>query len=419
MRRAIFAPVVLAAAASAVPALGQIQFIRLGFLDGTSLESYAWGVSADGTTVVGESSSLASGSQTQAFRWTGGVMQGLGALNPENFASVANACSADGGVVVGFSRYTTGVAFQAFRAPASGIGPGDGLGDLPGGALISNALACSADGSIVVGFGTGAGGRQAFRYNATTGQMVAIGGPGTTAYGVSADGTVAVGQSLSTVEAILWTTDAQGNTSATVLPDLPGGLVGAEAWGVSHNGMIVVGDSESANGLEACYWAQGQVFPLGDLPGGVFSSSALASSMDGQVIVGYGSSASSGFLGEAVYWDHHGVNSIMDQLVAAGIDLQGFDLLVANGVSADGRVIVGNGTNGQGRPEAWMVILPAHVECPFDLNADGILDPDDLADFIAGYFMDPPAPFTDWDGNTIIDPDDLADYIAGYFLGCE
>ncbi len=393
------------------------EFIRLGFLDGTADESYAWGISADGLTVVGEASSAAS-FQTQAFKFVGGTMIGLGALNPDNFASVANAASANGSVVIGFSRYTTGIVFQAFRDDNSAIVMSDGLGDLPGGSLISNALAVSGDGSVVVGFGTGSNGRQAFRHTAATG-LVAIGGDGTTAYGVSSDGLIAVGQSLNTAEAIVWTTDAQGNTTSAFLPDLPGGLVGAEAWGISHNGMIIVGDSESDNGLEACYWAQGQAFPLGDLPGGVFNSSALASSMDGQIIVGYGSSESSGFLGEAVYWDHHGIRSIMDELVAAGIPLNGFDLLTATAVSADGRVIVGNGTNAQGAPEAWMVILPSHHLCAADLNADGFLDPDDLADYIQGYFTVPPPPFVDWNGDTFFDPDDLADYIVAYFVtGC-
>ncbi len=56
--------------------------------------------------------------------------------------------------------------------------------------------------------------------------------------------------------------------------------------------------------------------------------------------------------------------------------------------------------------------------CPPDLNGDGNLDPDDLADYIACYFASPPCPQGDVNGDGTADPDDLADYIASYFAGC-
>jgi len=56
--------------------------------------------------------------------------------------------------------------------------------------------------------------------------------------------------------------------------------------------------------------------------------------------------------------------------------------------------------------------------CKADHNGDGALDPDDLADFIAGYFTSPPEPRSDFSRDGIIDPDDLADFIAAYFEGC-
>jgi len=55
--------------------------------------------------------------------------------------------------------------------------------------------------------------------------------------------------------------------------------------------------------------------------------------------------------------------------------------------------------------------------CPLDWNGDGNLDPDDLADYIGGYFSQPPDPRSDLNGDGSIDPDDLADYIGGYFSG--
>ena len=56
--------------------------------------------------------------------------------------------------------------------------------------------------------------------------------------------------------------------------------------------------------------------------------------------------------------------------------------------------------------------------CRPDFNLDGTLDPDDLADFISAFFIQP-APITaDFNGDGIVDPDDLADYIGAFFAGC-
>ncbi len=56
--------------------------------------------------------------------------------------------------------------------------------------------------------------------------------------------------------------------------------------------------------------------------------------------------------------------------------------------------------------------------CPADINGDGIVDPDDLTDFIGCYFNIPPCPAADFNADATTDPDDLADFIAAFFLGC-
>jgi len=53
--------------------------------------------------------------------------------------------------------------------------------------------------------------------------------------------------------------------------------------------------------------------------------------------------------------------------------------------------------------------------CIADYNGDGLLDPDDLADFIAAFFDDSEAHRTDFNGDGFVDPDDLADYIHEFF----
>lgn len=69
----------------------------------------------------------------------------------------------------------------------------------------------------------------------------------------------------------------------------------------------------------------------------------------------------------------------------------------------------------------WVVTQPTRVRvvaCYADTNRDGVLDPDDLADAIAGFFAEPPGDQADFNRDGAVDPDDLADAIAAYFLGC-
>lgn len=169
----------------------------LGFLDGDT-RSYAYGVSADGKVVVGESRS-----SYQAFRWTqSGGMIGLGFLLG-GYDSTAYGVSADGSVVVGGSNSSSSRRYQAFRWTSDGM---TGLGFLPGDAPYrSIATGVSADGSVVVGRSEGINSNnQAFRWT-ESGGMVGLGylvEPGayySTANAVSADGKVVVGMSLWTV----------------------------------------------------------------------------------------------------------------------------------------------------------------------------------------------------------------------------
>jgi hypothetical protein len=90
------------------------------------------------------------------------------------------------------------------------------------------------------------------------------------------------------------------------------------------------------------------------LPGGVLDSSACDVSADGSVIVGYGSSDNGR---EAFIWDAtHGMRSLEEVLVNDyGHDPTGWKLRSAEGVSADGLTIVGNGISPDGSWEGWVV----------------------------------------------------------------
>lgn len=100
---------------------------------------------------------------------------------------------------------------------------------------------------------------------------------------------------------------------------------------------------------------------LGVLPAGYVTSVATGVSADGSIAVGYlGRSDTGDFLStEAVYWDAAGqVHELGVLLRAMGLDLEGWTLLGANDVSADGRTIVGSGINPAGQTEACIAVIP-------------------------------------------------------------
>ncbi|MBX3322952.1 MAG: hypothetical protein KF757_08175 [Phycisphaeraceae bacterium] len=147
----------------------------------------AFAVSADGYIVVGQwwrGSADIHVLDYRPVRWTvGGGMQDLGTLG--SLLSGAYGVSADGSVVVGYS-------YRAFRWTAGG-GMQD-LGTLEGG-FGSGADGVSGDGSVVVGYSDSAFGQRAFRWTEGGGMqnLGTLGGSFSRAYGVSADGSVVVG----------------------------------------------------------------------------------------------------------------------------------------------------------------------------------------------------------------------------------
>ena len=95
---------------------------------------------------------------------------------------------------------------------------------------------------------------------------------------------------------------------------------------------------------------------LGDLSGGSFGSQAYDVSADGLTVVGAGSSASGK---EAFIWDAaNGMQSIYDILVNGGLDMTGWTLTGASGISDDGLTIAGSGSNPDGYKEAWVATIP-------------------------------------------------------------
>ena len=363
------------------------SFTGLGDLPGAGFFSRAFGVSADGSVVVGFGRT---NSGLTAFRWTSdsGIV-GLGNL-PEPFGQasrIAYGVSADGSVVVGYGDSLSGQ--EALRWTSAGAIVG--LGHLPGRFFFSQAYDVSADGSVVAGLSDSGSGRQAFRWT-SGGGMVGLGDlPGgifsSFANGVSADGSVLVGfgNSASGQEAFRWTSGG----GMDGLGDLPGDIFSSTANGVSADGSVVVGAGHSLSGFEAFRWTSGGgMVGLGDLPGGGFSSNAFDVSADGSVVVGVGTSASGV---EASIWDEAaGMRSLRDVLVDDhGLDLTGWTLIQATGISAGGETVVGWGTNPSGNIEAWRVELDPLIQPNLsDLTGNGFVDFEDLTVLLANWNKD-------------------------------
>jgi probable HAF family extracellular repeat protein len=243
------------------------------------------------------------------------------------------------------------------------------LGDL--GASYGAARGVSADGTIIIGessvlasngFGWGP---ISFRWTASDG-MVAIdpndgpAGAGTysSANAISADGSTVAGRTsrfrTSGSGPYLWT-ESGGMIDLGYLDDASSY---GSAYACSSDGAVVAGMNNSTLGNQAFRWTEALGMQgLGDLTGGDFESHAYGVSGDGTVIIGKGTTAIGD---EAFIWDEvNGMRNLKTVLTDDfGLDLTGWTLLSAEGISADGNSIVGYGLNPSGMREGWVAVTP-------------------------------------------------------------
>ena len=296
------------------------------------------GVSPDGSIIVGQAitvTGMRAFTGTRTGTWTylndlpgGGEAGGAGGV-------------ANGGIVAGWGR---SVASGANSEAAKWVGGvPQPLGDLPGGILNSSAYGISADGAIVVGAG---------RTNNTNGYgskpaVFTPTGPIELVYGglpvhdgaatdVSAAGDIVIGtvdpQQTGQNAGFRWT-EAGG---MTLLKNHNGNIFGSRAHGISSDGTTIVGESLS----KAVYWKNTES-PV-DLGTFLNSSSnvALDASGDGSRIVGYGFPTSGQ---HAFIWDQaNGIRSLKAVLTEMGLDVSNYHLTRAVAISDDGLTIVGD-----------------------------------------------------------------------------
>ncbi len=277
---------------------GGVQFLEPAL----PLASRAGGTSSAGSVVGGRRFS----DYPQAFCWSNGTLKPMVA----NRSSAVFDVSKDGKTVVGSNPVDKTIAPVATKwtISAAGTSAAVSLGDLAGGVAESEAKRISGDGTTIVGWGTSGSGVSAFRI-VGTGTMAALG-------------------------------------------DLPGGKYFSEATGVSTDGSVVVGRSHSTKGPEAFRWTSAGMVGLGDLPGGPFCSEATGVSGDGTIVIGTSASAveTDLFLWTAAT----GMRSLVALCRAAHIDLNGWRFPYSRPViSEDGNVASGDALSPQMDQVVW------------------------------------------------------------------
>lgn len=322
-------------------------------------------LSSDGSVVTGTTHSSTG---TQAFRWSRqtGVVP-LPQLSPRHTRNIGSGVSDDGSVLVGTATLDTGTEIDAFYWTT--VDGTAGIGGVNDG-VSTHAFNVSGDGSTVVGARDAPDNNpatSAFRWRSVGGFEYLGDLPGgddhSIALGASFDGKAVIGvsQSASGLEAFLWR-EAEGIIG---LGDLPGGEYASGASDVSHNGRVVVGNSVVAgfNRAEhqqrAFRWTnQTGLVDLGLLPdAGTALPSSFASGVtaDGNTAVGRATSTRN--QGAFLWTETAGMRSLWDVLrMDYGLDLSDWQLRSAEGISADGTVIIGTGMY-KGVSQPWHVEL--------------------------------------------------------------
>jgi probable HAF family extracellular repeat protein len=320
-------------------------FLWLGVLPGGP-QSGARAVAEDGSAVAGWAGAP-SGGLFRAFRWTpSGGMQDLGTLG--GISSEAFGISADGSVVVGYAVDSFDRP-RAFRwTQATGL---QDLGTLGGSG--AGAYNISWDGSVIVGWAANsANAARAFRWTQSGGMqdLGTLGGVASEAFNCSPDASFIVGRSRNSANqwrAFRWS----ALYGMEDLGDLGGNW--SEAWAVSPDGNAVVGRSRNvSNQFRAFLWGPpGFMIDLGTLGGNASEAFDIAGSIG--VVVGRSRDANGQW--RAFRWTaDRGMENL--QTLYAHVIGAGSELWEVKAITEDGRYLVGWGLNGASQLDEAFII---------------------------------------------------------------
>lgn len=364
------------------------HFFGLGDLPGGATISYAYGISGSGNVIAGESFSAISQIHGEGVQWerlspTSWQMTGIGLPAGDALNSPAASASADGEWIVGRVSYTSPTAplidTDAYRWRLS---TGFELLGVPSGFVVAAALGADKHGHVIVGWGGPNPSYSnlralAWRRVASNWQVELI-EPQYDSLAVRVDpvGRIAIGWGNSPAagpsgrEAVYWTRGLAGSWQRHWLGALPNTQFMSQASGIARVGPnhLIVGFSGvfSEVILPTIWRVKGHQLPqIAELPllPGCTSGSANAISKDGSRIVGNCWDAD--FVFQASVWDYvpasgsYVVSNLKDRLSALGVTAaDDWTLWHTSGVSEDGSVICGSGTNPQGDQEGWAADLP-------------------------------------------------------------
>ena len=345
--------------------------------------TFASAVSADGSVVAVTSGSYLSAPLEAPYRWTRDA--GCQLIAPPDVEAPTWAISGDGSTIVG-TRDPLGPSFiavgtQNFQAVQ--LSQWNDRITLTG---------LSGDGGFACGsaeFTIGSHPVNAFRRSNATGTYLLLGIlPGmnySRAHGMTPDGSVIVGSSgLPSpfdfdCRAFRWS-ESDGIQDLGVLP----GANESWALAVSADGSTIVGHCRGPDDrMRATRWRNGGIAPMAVLAN-THEGTPRAVSADGAVIVG-----STGFIRNgfelhfhATMWSRYtGVVDLNGYLPYLGVDLTGWVLQRANGVSADGRTIVGDGSFNGAQRGFVLTLPPPCGTADFNNDADHGTDADIQAFF--------------------------------------
>jgi uncharacterized membrane protein len=334
---------------------GAAWFVGIGDEVGGSFDSNAHAVSNDGRVAAGATGQMIFDpplpelpplvvNDTRAAVWS--LAGGLQLLPAE--VMHAPDISADGTVVLGFTPDSG--AFRSYLWTEAGGAVETGLGDLP--------RRLSEDGTTIVGRASADGTSWAFRWSAANGfenlGALPATNPRSEAWGVSADGSVVAAKSRNVLNApgFVW---AEGVGIEALDP-----IDGAKfVNGISGDGQTVFG---TVDGESFLWTGSGGYVLLGNTFNAGIPKLVRDTTHDGTTAVG-GNFATT--FSAAFVWD---AENGMRELAAVlendyGIDLTGWTLLQANGISPNGLYIVGEAINPDGNDEGFVVYLGSGTGC--------------------------------------------------------
>ena len=291
-----------------------------------------------------------------------GTLTGLDWLDTSDKFAAARAVTRDGTVVVGYSMKSTDnnshpVFWSGGAAPIQldATSPGSGT-----------ATAVSDDGKVIGGtlaFGDNDGEATLWQINGAGVVMQTVLGSaigatsGSSVTAIAANGSALLGKGTvrltvgTGTHALLWSVASPGTAIDLSIHSTDS----STPVGISFDGTVAVANYSTAADLararssddspyrHVLRWASGQSTDIGTLGLGS-SDEASAMSADGSIIVGTESRIHSELPIGFVWTTTTGIVSVADRLSAGGIDSSAYRLISANGISADGTIVMGQAT---------------------------------------------------------------------------